>query len=220
MQHRVYDPHADLHIIQRRLPHWCQPGSHHFITFRTADSLPRVVHDAWREERDRWLWSRGIDDAGTSLERHIARLPAADREVFKRRFAGLPQQLLDEGHGACLLRKPHLRAIVVDSLKHFDGERYTLEAFVVMPNHVHVLAGLGPGGCLLRECRTWKKYAATKINAAIRRRGSLWQTESWDHLVRSVESFEWIRRYIANNPGKAGLGESEFTMYVRPNEAT
>jgi REP element-mobilizing transposase RayT len=215
VEHRVYDPNADLGVIHRRLPHWFQPGSYHFITFRTADSLPRAVHEAWREERDRWLWSRGIDADAVNWERQLATLPAADRQVFRQRFSALPQQLLDEGHGACLLRKPCLRAIVVDSLKHFDGERYTLEAFVIMPNHVHVLAGLGLGGCLLRDCRSWKKFSARKINAALGRRGPFWQSESWDHLVRSVESFERIRRYIAENPGKAGLREAEYTAYVR-----
>jgi putative transposase len=221
VEHRVYDPHADLGIIHRRLPHWYQPGSYHFITFRTADSLPRAVHEAWREERNRWLWSRGIDADSLDWERQLATLPAADRLRFARQFSRFIQQLLDEGHGACLLRRPALRQIVVDSLRHFDGARYTLDTFVVMPNHVHVLVGLGPaasppGECsLLKQCREWKRYTARHINAAQGRRGQFWQTESWDHLVRSVESFERIRRYIAENPGKAGLHKGEYTAYVR-----
>jgi hypothetical protein len=80
---------------------------------------------------------------------------------------------------------------------------------------VHVLVGLGDAGSLRRECRAWKHLSATGINASLGRRGALWQTESWDHLVRSPESFDRIRRYIATNPAEARLGPDEYTLYVR-----
>lgn len=46
-------------------------------------------------------------------------------------------------HVACLLRQPVLAKIVADSLRHFDGDRYCLGDFVVMPNHVHLLVAFG-----------------------------------------------------------------------------
>jgi len=47
---------------------------------------------------------------------------------------------LDSCHGRCLLKRPELATIVADSLLHFDGQRYRIGDFIVMPNHVHLLA--------------------------------------------------------------------------------
>jgi len=215
MQTRLFDPAADVTITHGRLPHWEQVGAFHFITFHAADSLPRGVRDAWHDERDRWLWSRGIDVRDVHWEVRFASLPAAEQRAFRRRFAQFRQHVLDQGHGCCVLREPRLRGIVVDALRRFDGDRYTLEALAVMPNHVHVLAAFDRVGALAKECRGWKRFSATRLNRELRRSGAFWQAESWDHLVRSTESLERIRRYIAENPRRAGLGEDEATVYVR-----
>ena len=215
MQTRLFDPAADVAITHGRLPHWEQVGAFHFITFHAADSLPRGVRDAWHDERDRWLWSRGIDVRDVHWEVRFASLPAAEQRAFRRRFAQFRQHVLDQGHGSCVLRQPRLRGIVVEALRKFDGDRYTLEAFAVMPNHVHVLAAFDRVGALSKECRGWKRFSALRLNRELSRSGAFWQAESWDHLVRSAESLERIRRYIAENPRRAGLGEEEATVYVR-----
>src|SRR5437588_741617 len=107
-------------------------------------------------------------------------------------------EYLDKGYGDCVLKRPELARVVGDSLRHFEGQRYLLSDFVVMPNHVHVLAGLLGGTDMERQCKSWKKYAATKLNRALGRRGRFWQEESFDHLVRSPEQFDYLRRYIAD----------------------
>jgi REP element-mobilizing transposase RayT len=215
MEHRVFDPAADVRRTVGRLPHWEQSGTYTFITFRTADALPRAARDAWADERDRWLWCHGIDPTTRRHAPAMASLSAPLRRDLAGRRAEFWQRQLDVGHGPCLLRRPHLRSFVTAVLRRLDGVRYDLEAFVVMPNHVHVLVGLGDAGSLRRECRAWKHLSATGINASLGRRGALWQTESWDHLVRSPESFDRIRRYIATNPAEARLGPDEYTLYVR-----
>ena len=53
---------------------------------------------------------------------------------------------------------------MADALRHFDGERYHLEAFVVMPNHVHVLVQLKPGHSLSEILHSWKSFAVHQIN--------------------------------------------------------
>src|SRR5262249_10657565 len=96
------------------------------------------------------------------------------------------------------------------SLFHFDGERYWLADFIVMPNHVHLLVCLLGDTEIDRQCYSWKKYTAGAINAALGRRGRFWQEESFDHLVRGADEFDRFRFYIAENGSRAGLRESEY----------
>jgi type I restriction enzyme R subunit len=133
-------------------------------------------------------------------------------EIFTRQF----MEYLDRGYGACVLRDARLAAIVAECLRRFDGDRYHLGDFVVMPNHVHLLACLLGATQIERQCWSWKKFAAGKINQAIGGRGRFWQEESFDHLVRSAEQFECLQRYIADNPVKAGLSQGEYLYHARP----
>ena len=122
---------------------------------------------------------------------------------------------LDECHGAFVLRKPELAKIVADSLRFFDGDRYEVTDFVVMPNHVHLLVVFPDEESLLKQCESWKHFTATKINRVLRRTGRFWQYDGFDHLVRSQEQFDYLRTYIANNPLRAKLTPGEFVHYTK-----
>ncbi|WP_193212987.1 transposase [Luteolibacter marinus] len=121
--------------------------------------------------------------------------------------------MLDDAHGSCVLRDPRIAAIVADAFHHFDGERYRLDSYVVMPNHVHIL--FHPLGDHLTEdiLHTWKRFTARKINAALNQSGQLWQHESWDRLIRSQKHFDWVRNYIAKNPAKLPPGTFKLWQY-------
>ena len=122
---------------------------------------------------------------------------------------------LDECHGACVLKRPQLSRIVADAMLHFDGRQYLVSDFVVMPNHVHVLVQFPDEGQLKRRCRAWKHYTARQINRLLQTGGRFWQVESFDHLVRSPEQFEYLRHYIRRNGPAAGLGSDEYHYYYR-----
>jgi putative transposase len=210
MGFELFDPEMDLRITVGNLPHWYQPGVTYFITFRTNDSLPAAVLDLWCRRRDDWLRRHGID-TGTSKWLHGLRsLPIKQQQEFHNAFSRELLDSLDKGHGECVLRRTDLAAIVAESLRHDDGKRYFLGDFVVMPNHVHLLACLLGETVIEKQCYSWKKYTATEINRALGRHGRFWQEESFDHLVRSPEQFEYLRRYIAENPRKAGLQNGEY----------
>jgi isocitrate dehydrogenase (NAD+) len=113
-------------------------------------------------------------------------------------------------HGECILRQPELAQIVAQSLNHFDGDRYDLTDFVVMPNHVHLLVAFADEDSILEQCDSWKHFTATRINKAICRNGRFWQQDGFDHLVRTLEQFEYLRRYIQDNPTRAGLKLGEY----------
>jgi len=215
VQWELFDPDEEVRITAGRLPHWFQPGRLYFITFRTDDSLPASVARLWRRQRDDWLRRRGIDPGSAGWASQLALLPASLRRQFHKTFSEEFLEHLDRGYGECVLKRPSLAGIVVEGLLHFDGDRYELSDFVVMPNHVHVLAGLLGDTDVVTQCCSWKKNMALRINRALDRRGRFWHQESFDHLVRSAEQFESLRQYVAENPKKAGLSEGEYVVWHR-----
>ncbi|RME72814.1 MAG: hypothetical protein D6781_01615 [Verrucomicrobia bacterium] len=184
---------ADYTQTWRDLPHRDQTGATAFVTFRLADSLPKERLAAWFREQQ------------TFIETHPKPWDARTAETYRRRFPERLESWLDEAHGECLLRDPVAADIIEEALRHFDGERYILDTYVIMPNHVHVLVKPLPGHTLRQIIHTWKSYTARRINEALGRTGSVWQEESFDHLVRSAKKLQHFRDYIAQNPGRASL---------------
>lgn len=215
MEFRFFDPSAKTEITHGDLPHWEQSNAIYFITWRAADSIPTEVLQTWQREREAWLWTHGIDPGIEDWQRKLEELPEADHQEFYRLFTARWHELLDECHGECVLRRPELSEIIEASLRHFDDERYALEAFVVMPNHVHVLAGIPGRGEMKGLCRNWKNFTAMQINKALGRQGQYWQWESFDHLVRSPASLEKFREYILKNPVKARLRAGEYRAWAK-----
>jgi putative transposase len=221
------------------LPHWSQAGTLAFITWRTQDSIPASVLQAWLEERDQWLRRHGICTRDSPLApreepsrgarrlqssrgargRHwrdeLQKLAPALVAEFHRHFSNRWNDDLDRCHGECVLRRPELSTIVAESLLKFDGQRYELTDFVIMPNHVHVMAAFPDEQAMLSQCDSWKHYTAAEIHRALGRRGKLWQQDGFDHLVRSIEQFTHLRRYIADNPKKARLRPGEYRHYSK-----
>ena len=74
-----------------------------------------------------------------------------------------------------------------------------------MPNHVHVVFRPIGNHQLAAILHSWKSYTANAANRILKRTGSFWQREYYDHLIRNEEDFLRIVRYVMNNPVKAGL---------------
>jgi len=216
MSFELFDPQRELRITGGHLPHWYQPGVTYFITWRTDDSLPKEVAELWYRRRDNWLRRHGINPAIGNWQERLGSLSDVLQRQFHATFSHEFMEHLDKGDGECVLRRPELAQIIADSLHHFDGQRYHLGDFVVMPNHVHLLVCLLGQTDLAEQCYSWKKYTATKINRALGRKGRFWQEESFDHLVRSPEQFNYLRRYIGDNPNKANLPQGECILWRRP----
>ncbi|HID22932.1 MAG TPA: hypothetical protein EYP14_11110, partial [Planctomycetaceae bacterium] len=170
-----FDPTEPVVNLKGNLPHWRQEHVTYFVTFRLADSVPQHKLRLWRRERDEWLRS------------HPQPHSAATRRQYLRRFTARLERWLDAGYGECLLQRPQVRAIVEQALRHSDGERYYLDEFVVMPNHVHVLVTPRPGHSLSKIVQSWKSFTAHVINNLLGRRGALWQKEYFDHIVRNPD---------------------------------
>ena len=208
-----FDPNTDFFVQEHFRPHWSQAGAVVFITFRTHDSIPREVLKRWGHEKQEWLRLRG-HDAAKHWSVVVPTLPAKEQADFQKQFHRCREDFLDTCQGRCLLRRPELARIVADALLHFDGRRYRIADFIVMPNHAHLLAAFAAPEAMKAQCDSWLHYTAFQINKAIGEKGKFWQQEPFDHLVRSLEQYEYLRRYIGDNPRKAGLRPGEY-LYRR-----
>lgn len=112
---------------------------------------------------------------------------------------------LDAGHGACLLSNPKIARLLIHTLKTFDGERYTLHDWVVMPNHVHLVIEPRGDHSLSDILNSLKSYTASEANRALGRQGPFWEHESYDRLLRGQNEFERCVQYVQQNPVKAKL---------------
>jgi len=203
-----FDPRGELLIYEHCRPHWSQAGAVVFVTFRTHDSIPREVIERWDREKQEWLRIRGLNSGDWS--RIIPTLSEDLQAEFQKTFHRTREDFLDSCHGRCLLKQPALSKIVADALLHFDGERYRLGDFVIMPNHVHLLAVFATAEMMKTQCDSWLHYTAFRINQALGEHGKLWQQEPFDHLVRNPKQYDYLRDYIADNPRKARLRPGEY----------
>ncbi len=210
-----FDPNETFTVLERRLPHWSQVGVVTFITFRTRDSMPRDVVTQFHADRRQWLRTHRIDPNHPDWRESIRSLALSLQHEFYRTFSDRWNDQLDAAHGSCVLRDPELSKLVANSLLHFDGDRYEMLDFVVMPNHVHLLAAFPDDDSILLQCESWKHFTATQVNRRLGVTGKFWQQDGFDHLVRSVEQLEYFRRYIADNSVKANCGPSETRHYSR-----
>jgi REP element-mobilizing transposase RayT len=201
-----FDPQKPVRIYERTLPHWRQEGVTYLTTFRLADSLPEprlrellALRAEWEKlnppPRSEIQWKQL---SRTTIE-HIERW-------------------LDEGAGSCVLQEVFAADILERKLKHFDGVQYELGAYVIMPNHAHVL--VRPYSDSLNPLETieqaWKAYSAREINLQRNEQGQLWQAESFDRIVRDEEHLWRCLQYIGDNARRAGLSLSQARRWVCP----
>jgi REP element-mobilizing transposase RayT len=204
----IGEPRASYWHSRGYLPHFESAEKIQHVTFHLADSLPKA--------------------ALARLEEKLSQLPTEQQDAERRKRI---EALRDAGYGACVLREPGIAEMVQNTLFFFDGQRYNLLAWVVMPNHVHVLFQTMPGWTVAKIVASWKKFTARKIcdyqkaipghanlqigeitQSAIQENGEprsntnrIWQREYWDRFIRNEKHLCQVILYIHQNPVKAGL---------------
>lgn len=103
-----------------------------------------------------------------------------------------------------------VRDLVLRHCLHEHGTKLRVHAAVVMPDHVHLLLtplrdAAGNLYSLVEILQGIKGASAHSVNRALVRSGPVWQEESFDHVLRSVENFEEKVEYIRQNPVRRGL---------------
>ncbi len=205
----LFDPNSELTVSEEVRPHWSHPGVIVFVTFRTYDSIPREVLDRWEREKHDWMARRGypVDQHWSAVLQNI---DEREQVAFHQQFNRCREDYLDNGRGRCLLRRPELARIVADALLHFDRSQYEMGDFVIMPNHVHLLAAFADADAMRKQFTSWLRFSAAKINKRIGERGHFWQREPFDHLVRNPDQYDYLKTYIAENPINAQLRKGEY----------
>lgn len=180
---------------RRHLPHWIPTGKAIFLTWNLKGSLPKQAREALQSERRR-LENEPSKKGEPQTARHLR---------HQRILFGLTDRYLDgAAEGPMHLSDGRAAKIVVDSIVFGVPRRYDLFAFVVMPNHAHVL--LLPRVPLEKITQGIKGFTSRAINLLQGQGGrALWLDESFDHWVRDEEEFLRVIRYIECNPVKAGL---------------
>jgi len=158
-----------------RLPHFDGGPIPQFLTFRLHDSVPQELIEEWKAN---------LSDV---------------------QFRKSVEKFLDAGYGSCYLREPEIAHLVASSLKFHDTKKYDLDAWVIMPNHIHFLVTPFEGVELATIAHSIKSYTAHEANNILGRTGRFWQVEPFDRYIRSFRHYASVVKYIENNPVKAGL---------------
>jgi putative transposase len=162
---------------RRRLPHVHPDGAHLFVTWRLHGSLPVAPPDI---------------------------IYATPGHAFAAKDRALAQS-----HGPLWLSDALVARQVVEAIRTGESRKrlYELLAWVVMPNHVHML--ILPHVPLPQITHWIKGRTAREANLVLGRTGEpFWQDESYDHWVRDEREFNKIVAYIEENPVSAGLAAS------------
>ncbi len=177
-----------IQITGTRIPHWNQSDCVQFVTFRLADSLPQSKLQEYRSKREEWLST------------HSKPWDTAAQEEYDNLFCAVMDKWIDAGYGECVLKDKRIRDVVTDVILYSDGVKYDIYAFVIMPNHVHILLTPRDGNTVQRIVGDWKSASSHKINILSDRKGAVWERESFDHLVRNADDFNGYLDYITENP--------------------
>jgi putative transposase len=184
------------------MPHRDDTGLIQHVTVHLEDSLPKSA----------------IERIELSLEN----TSGEEHDTLRRQRM---HEWIVAGHGSCILQQPQIAEMVERVLHHFDDVRYELHAWVVMPNHIHILFQPINGWSLAKTIASWKKFTVRKIrdfergqrtanreirdpgcaNLPIGKRTSVWHQEYWDRYIRNKHHYEQTIHYIHQNPVKAGL---------------
>jgi putative DNA methylase len=177
-----YTPDAEARALGFRgwhergyLPHFDAPNVTQLVTFNLADSFPVTRRAEWEP---------------------LLREP--DESLRRRQL----EAWLDRGHGECWLRQPAVAALVERALLAGHGQNYRLQAWVIMPNHVHLVVDVWRTP-LSRMVKAWKGATGHDANALVRRTGAFWQEDYWDTCIDDEDHLRKAIRYVDNNPTKA-----------------
>ena len=185
---------SDKHEIfksRRSLPHWSQNHATYAVTFRLADSIPQGTLKEYQGIKKHWaeIETQALAKGDETLARDA-------RERLAEAYHQSVEAALEKGLGPDWLRDPKIAEFVANALRHFDGDRYDLLAWCVMPNHVHAIIKPLGENLLADILQSWKSFTAKEANKILNRTGSFWQQESYDHLIRGADDFYNQRSYI------------------------
>jgi REP element-mobilizing transposase RayT len=196
------------------------------VTFRLAGTIPKPLLRLYYAQKD-WLKNETCRLAKLKLNDHSPEIQAHARRLadFQRHWFVKFEEVLHQAEtGPTRLKDQTIAKIVADSLHYRDSKIYRLDAFSIMSNHVHVVFAPFVSERELREVmlpeglaffsrnppldailKSLKGFTAWECNRALGRKGTFWQQESYDHVIRDSAEFQRIVRYVLNTRSKPDL---------------
>ncbi|MGB1249502.1 MAG: REP-associated tyrosine transposase [Candidatus Promineifilaceae bacterium] len=196
--------HLDYkYFYKRNLPHLQPNGAILFVTFRLYGSLPQKKLIEYAQEKAR-LEQSLLAISALSQRRKTQYIE--QKRLFARWDTWLDAGLTD----ACWLRNPRIAQEIVNCIVYRDNIVYELHAYCVMANHVHIVfrplkQDTGADIGLSQIMQSLKGYSAKQANTILGRKGTFWQSESYDHVIRNEQEWHRVMSYVLHNPVKAGL---------------
>jgi REP element-mobilizing transposase RayT len=197
---------SEKSYYKRRLPHYQPENATFFITCRLSNSLPaEVLHRLYEEKK--LLKSEII--LQKDADKH-KKLLLDYQHIY---FGKFDEYLNKVTKGPRWLLEDRIAQIVSDALHYRDGKVFDLICYCIMPNHLHIVfnAGLDVIKLITKDSLPCTRDVIPlykimhSFNRALRRTGSFWQAESYDHVVRDENELGNIIRYTIYNPVKSGL---------------
>jgi len=177
---------------RRNLPHFYAQDAIYDINFRLANTIPKSLSDEY-------YWT----------------LKQENKSKQTKRNSNLYNEIMDDyldrnSNGINWLRNEKIRLETISSINFNNKRLYSVIAFCIMPNHVHLIINTfnypyTPLGKILKSI---KQFSATQANKILKQEGQFWQHESYDHIVRNRNELAARINYVKNNPVKAGLVSS------------
>src|ERR1035437_6080157 len=104
-----------------------------------------------------------------------------------------------------LFRVDRWAHLMIDTLNHYDGSGYKLHAYVVMPDHLHLL--ITPLESVEKSVQLIKGGFSFRAKRELQWNGEIWQPGFTDHCIRNEEDWKRHLEYIHQNPVDARLVE-------------
>lgn len=123
------------------LPHINAYGTYQYITYRLNDSLPKEIIQ--------------------NMELDLNEI-TDDDELFRQKEERI-DDYLNKKYGSCILEYPEIASIVLSSWSFNSGKEYDLIAWVIMPNHVHLLIKQYLNANINDIVKHWKSYTSRLI---------------------------------------------------------
>ena len=187
-----FNPYQKIDRHGTRLPHWQQGDALQFVTFRQKDALPQSKLNEWKRAKSIW----------------IAKYPKPwtpeQADEYNSMFTERIESWLDAGMGSCLFKEAGHREKLEHVFSRAEPASAELFAWVIMPNHAHVL--FRPKRPLPELIKAWKRTSAKLLE-----QGAIWQRNYRDTIIRNPMHYARTVRYIRNNPKR--LAPGMFTLW-------
>lgn len=165
------------------------PVGTYWVIFRLADALGPEQFQSIKAEEEAANQAEGGDDT-----------------ALRRRIAKRLEQELDAGHGDCWLRDEQVARLVQSALQAGHGRQYSLRAWSILPNHLHVVFTVSDGvdaGAIVRD---WRSYTTSQVNLALDRGAhELWERQPYLRALRDEVDVKARIRNVEFRAVNAGL---------------